>query len=218
MDAQRRLADQRRATLERWSRHLLALGGDAALPDVPPTWAIRPTRVAADVTGGPCGQGDHDVRLWRGMERAENSGASAADLARAAAIDLDAKGPLWSSSAWSAIEVWTEAELCGLHGLWRLASRRGPAPAVERRLAAAIAWHLDHTQPDNATNRPWAAHVFLDHALDSRRDAERAGAARLYAETLVHNAQAQGLADPASRWILVDAGRELARLAATSAG
>jgi EAL domain-containing protein (putative c-di-GMP-specific phosphodiesterase class I) len=71
-------------------------------------------------------------------------------------------------------------------------------------LGRLVEWHLEHTQPDNATNRPWALHVFV-----------RAGApeARLYAETLLHNATASDARhEPLTRWILLDAARELSAL------
>ena len=66
-------------------------------------------------------------------------------------------------------------------------------------------WHLDNTQPDNATNRPWAVQVFLDLAReDDNPDA------RLYAETLLHNATAaNGVPEPFSAAILLDAARAL---------
>jgi hypothetical protein len=108
-------------------------------------------------------------------------------------------GPLWPARD-RAVEAWTEAELCGLHALWGLASRRGRDDWV-RRCDRARDWHLENTQPDNATNRPWALHVFL-----------LAGTAegRLYAETLLHNAVVTaGRPDLLSAWILLDAARRL---------
>ena len=160
-----------------------------------PECAVRPARSGP---GGPGGE----VELWRKLR--EQGGVDAVDF------DLRASGPLWPSSDWAAIEVWTEAELCGLHGLWRAMRMAGEqGAAIRRRLGAAVAWHLEHTQPDNATNRPWAVHVFLLHGPEGTMGREGRADARLYAETLVHNAQAQGNADPASLWILADAAREL---------
>ncbi len=190
------IADRRVITaLERWARHLRILAALDAVSEWPPASAIRPARSGP---GGPGGE----VALWRALVAGD---IAAPEAVRRAGIDLDAAGPLWASSDWAAIEVWTEAELCGLHGLWR-ASRLAAAIAPERaeplreRMTRALRWHLEHTQPDNATNRPWAVHVFLLEGSDE---------ARLYGETLVHNAQAQGNEDPASRWILGDAAREL---------
>jgi hypothetical protein len=66
---------------------------------------------------------------------------------------------------------------------------------------AAARWHLDNTQPDNATNRPWGLHVFL---------LEGSAEGRVYAETLLHNATAiRAQVTPVSAWILADAAAEL---------
>lgn len=99
-----------------------------------------------------------------------------------------------------ALEVWTECELSALHALARLVRLR-PTPARVARLSELRAWHLEHTQPDNATNRPWALHVFVRSG-----DPESA----LYAETLLHNVTAScARFEPLSRWILLDCAREL---------
>ena len=74
-------------------------------------------------------------------------------------------------------------------------------PARVARLEELRAWHMEHTQPDNATNRPWALHVFARVG-----DPESA----LYAETLLHNVTASDARhEPLSRWILLDCAREL---------
>ncbi len=95
-----------------------------------------------------------------------------------------APGPLLERTLYSAIEVWTEADLSAMHALWWIARRR-QAPALRERALHAASWHIEHIQPDNATNRPWASHVFLDLW-------RTAGLveARLHAETLLHNAEA----------------------------
>jgi hypothetical protein len=114
-------------------------------------------------------------------------------------------GPLLAQDAFLAIEVWSECELAAVHALARLVRlRRGREPDVlAERLRGAVRWHLEHTQPDNATNRPWALHVFL-LADDGTGDAS------LYAETLLHNTLAtDARSEPLSRWILADAAREL---------
>jgi hypothetical protein len=109
-------------------------------------------------------------------------------------------GPLRSWPEDRAIEVWTEEELACLHGLWRFA-RRGSDEVLRSRLLAAARWHLDNTQPDNATNRPWGLHVFL---------LEGSAEGRVYAETLLHNATAiRAQVTPVSAWILADAAAEL---------
>lgn len=113
-------------------------------------------------------------------------------------------GPLQAWGQDRAIEVWTEEELATLHGLWRLA-RRQQDSVLRERLRAAACWHLHNTQPDNATNRPWALHVFLLEGSDE---------GRVYAETLLHNANAlRARLEPVSAWILGDAAAELRAVA-----
>jgi len=112
-------------------------------------------------------------------------------------------GALLEQGPFRTIEVWTETELAMLHLLER--GLESPARAqVAARLADCIAWHLEHTQPDNATNRPWALHAFVLHG---------SAEAELYAQTLLHNAHAGGaMGDPLVQWILADAhARLLAR-------
>jgi hypothetical protein len=121
-------------------------------------------------------------------------------------------GPLLAPDGYLAIEVWTECELSALHALHRLIRTRHPALPSDAaaRLDAAVRWHLEHTQPDNSTNRPWALHVFLRASLGQRIAAVEPGAARFYAETLLHNMTATEARDEAlARWILADAAREL---------
>lgn len=97
------------------------------------------------------------------------------------------------------IETWTQAELCCLHAL----SHAGPT--LKPRADAAADWMLEHLQPDNATNHPWAIHVFLGRAAKTGSDEHR-----LYAEALLHNAVISlGRADRFSALILLDAGRWL---------
>lgn len=171
-----------------WIRHLSALAGPGTAPDLdgmPPT-VLR--------------EGDPDATLWRA------ACAAPGDPAIVAADGLLASRPgdsLASSGGYAALEVWTECELGALHALARFA-RRHPAASRDARLAELVAWHLEHTQPDNATNRPWALHVFLR---------EGSPEARLYAETLLHNATASDARhEPLTRWILLDSVRELRAL------
>jgi hypothetical protein len=116
---------------------------------------------------------------------------------------LEANGPLCPWPPASGIEVWIERDLCALHALWRLA-REGHPDLVARCLDAAE-WHVANTQPDNATNHPWAIHVFM--ALGDRRGSAEAV---LYATGLLHACQvAFGRPDRLSAAILLDASREL---------
>lgn len=105
-----------------------------------------------------------------------------------------------------AVEVQTEVELCSLHALWN----SGGSPAIERSLSAAR-WHLEHTQPDNATNTPWAIHVFVELAA---RDKTHAGAAVIHAEFMLSACQVlHGRPDARSAWVLLDAAKQLRRSA-----
>jgi hypothetical protein len=148
-------------------------------------------RPADPTAGRPEGR---ETLLWRARTE-----PAALDVGRL--IDLTADGPLISQDAYLAIEVWTDAELSALHALWWLADRTDPDCPLRRRLDRAARWHLEHTQPDNATNRPWAIHVFL--SLDAPE-------ADHYAETLLHNALASGFeVEPLAKWILIDTIRAL---------
>ena len=122
------------------------------------------------------------------------------------AVDVDGllesptKGSLFQQGMYKAIEVWTDADLCGLHALWTLARKRERTDWM-KRVEGVRDWHLEHTQPDNATNRPWALHVFL---LGQTPECNH------YAETLLHNCLAlRGFPDPLSAWILIDAANRL---------
>lgn len=147
--------------------------GSARLPDLPlapPVLAglsrahcrsVQPEVLTAD-----------DVGLWWTVV-----GQRLADAER---LLRDDRSPLFEQSDTRPIEVWTESELSGIHALWRLVQEHGSA-LLRGRLRRAVDWHLEHTQPDNATNRPWALHVFLLLGSDE---------GRLYAETLLHNSMA----------------------------
>jgi hypothetical protein len=186
-----------------WILHLegLAARGPRGAADLSSPVPPDPTLLA-----GPRGE----QVLWRAATAATAAFADPAldELLRA----REGRGSLLATDAFLAIEVWAECELAALHALHRLL-RVAQVPVGDwrrARLAEAAAWHLEHTQPDNSTNRPWALHVYL------LRD-DPTGESRLYAETLLHNACASSARDePLSRWILADAAREL-RLALGSA-
>jgi len=115
---------------------------------------------------------------------------------------------LLPSGAFDAIEVFTDAELSAMHALWWMA-RRDPGGAMARRLEKVRDWHLENTQPDNATNRPWAIHVFI---------AAQTPESWLYAQTLLHNAIAlEGVPTPLAGAILRDAARAVDLIPADSA-
>jgi hypothetical protein len=105
-----------------------------------------------------------------------------------------------------AIEVATEGQLCALHALAHLAGVEGRLWPAVRAGAERL---LEHVQPDNATNLPWAVHVFARLASEGGTGAS---AAEAYAGTLLHNCQVTlGRADARSARILADAARTLRR-------
>lgn len=165
-----------------WVRHLVHAAGAPAVLDTPPP-------VGALGSSGR-GASDRDREAWR---RADSAGPWR-DLVE------PGSGPLKAWTADATVEVWTEEELASLHGLWRLA-RRARDAGLRLRLLEAARWHMEHTQPDNATNRPWALHLFV---LEGSADGG------LYAQTLLHNAAAlRASVEPVSAWILRDAAAEL---------
>lgn len=149
-----------------------------------------------------------DVALWWALSDPSIDAATVLRQADAPRTTADAHALLPVSSA-AAIEVWTERELACLHALWWL-SRRTPGNELSMRLTAAVNWHIEHIQPDNATAHPWALHVFLAHAITEPNGVE----ARLYAETQLHNCRVSlGYPDALSREILLDAADALKTLA-----
>lgn len=146
--------------------------------------------------GVPAGR-DLDARLWHGAATGQTG---------AAASLVDQTGPLAPIDQ-GVIEVWTETELSGLQALRALARRTGRDELAARALDAA-AWHVDNTQPDNATNRPWGVNVFVELA-------HRTGSveAEMYVQTLVHNTlHPRGRPERFSAFILLEASRGLAEI------
>jgi len=113
----------------------------------------------------------------------------------------DDPGPLWPEGVNQGIEAWTLTELRGLHALWWLAVQ-SKSDSLRGHALECAAWHVAELQPDNATNRPWAVHVFAVLAAE-RDDAQ----ADLYVQTLLHNALITGGGRPetVSAAILLDA-------------
>ncbi len=156
-------------------------------------WALQNRQQHQDLSGSlsarPVQLARDDAALWWGLL----TGAAGLPVDRW--IDPAGGGPLFRQDLYQTIEVWTETELSALHALWHRARRS--RPELGSRLASAVTWHLQHTQPDNATNRPWAAHVFLLHGSAESRH---------FAETLVSNCIVlNGRPDPLSAQILLDA-------------
>lgn len=85
-------------------------------------------------------------------------------------------GPLTGRNQTGAIEVWTETELACVHAAWSLGDHWRTAAK------ASAAWLLENIQPDNATNHPWAVHVFASLAVETGNFEYD-----LYAQSLLHN-------------------------------
>lgn len=144
------------------------------------------------------GEADTDLRLWWALHDGSPIDACAADP----------PGPILGVDAFStgAVETTTETELAALHALWHHGDRD---PRRRDRCLDAARWHIDMLQPDNATNHPWAVHVFV-HLAEITRDPDVSATARIHAETLVHNSiVSTGQPDVFSACLLLDATRTL---------
>ncbi|MCZ6812097.1 MAG: hypothetical protein O7D97_08850 [Planctomycetota bacterium] len=186
-----------RHSLSQWVSHLRAIAAPAATaPPVSGTASIeRPfAAVVCGLSPGPLPDPipPAEVGLWWALVET--------DIEVDPLLEEPTEGSLWPHGRFTAIEVWTEAELCGLHALWGLA-RLHNRDDWARRAITVRDWHLHNTQPDNATNRPWSLHVFL---LAETPEAYH------YAETLLHNAMVTtGRPELLSAWILLDSAKQL---------
>lgn len=147
-----------------------------------------------------------DERVWAALVREESDVESLWNEVRRSAVERSEadQGSLLPRSAYDAIEVWTESELSALHAFAWHALRVSDRSMLDRILDVG-AWHIEHLQPDNATNRPWAVHVFL--ILSRERALPEAG---FHAQTLLHNCQvSHGRPDALSAHVLRDAAEAL---------
>ncbi|MEL6498071.1 MAG: hypothetical protein AAF937_00690 [Planctomycetota bacterium] len=107
-------------------------------------------------------------------------------------------GAIQDRSRDDVIELWTERELTLVHAAWMLHGWHAAA-------VASAKWLIHEIQPDNATNLPWAVHVFASLSFDESLDE-----AAMYAETLLHNCiVTTGKPDDLSALILLDSARQL---------
>lgn len=165
---------------------------------------VRPPFAGAPEPTGP------QATLWKAcMDASVDVDAELARLADSGHHRLAADaGALIPQGLHKTIEVWTETELASIHALWRVGALR-QQPKWQRRAMDVARWHVTHLQPDNATNRPWAAYLFALLAVN-----EQHADAGLYADTLIHNCQVQnGRPDPLSALILLDGAEALESLA-----
>jgi len=208
-------------SLADWSRHLRQVAqpvleasprpaGFATGPLDPPLLAVLD---GVDPGPAPSPLSADEIGLW--WRRALDPGAAATGelldrvrTSNAADRAVDGGGALLPRDLYSAIEVWTDAELAALHAWWWLAEAADDDDA-RAHLARIRDWHLEHTQPDNATNRPWAIHVFLLGATPEHEH---------YAATLLHNGLAMdGVPTPLGARLLRDAADAIDRAAALPA-
>jgi hypothetical protein len=138
-----------------------------------------------------------DDALWQRVLRNEKGGT----------LPISDTGPLFHEcQQHRALEVWTECELSGLQAMLWIAMRRESEPLLLRAVEAA-SWHLENSQPDNATNHPWGIPVFV---LLSVVQPSISAEAELYAGTLLHNCLvANTPPEPLSAHILNDAQNQL---------
>lgn len=217
-----------------WAAHLAPMAS-AALASSPldPSIAPDPSR-AAEIASGFCDESGHRRRLDAPLIH-HLLGAPADPPDPPAGVDTAAwwlvasprpdpaaieslllardSGPIIPPDPWVGVEIWTQTELAALHALTTLAVRLRGDPIGARLLArasSAAAWHVEHIQPDNATNHPWAAHLFIDRAVRTGDPMHR-----LHAETLVNICCVRlGRPDRFSALLLLDAARQLSGLAA----
>jgi hypothetical protein len=209
-----------------WARHLRHLCLPV-LSSTPLDPAAHPTSAEAENTVatfrdefGHRRTFDRLVLAWRLGVAPPASGESAAptgrtadlwialatrDLrAQAVAVCVDGTGPVTPEDPGLAIEIWSEAELAALHALDRIAGLSADTMLADR-VSRAVDWHTANLQPDNATNRPWASHVFVKAAVE-RGDS----ASMLHAETLVSNCcVSMGRPDRFSAILLLDSAEAL---------
>ena len=104
-------------------------------------------------------------------------------------------GALHGTSPEESLDSWTYSELVGLHALARLALLRRHKTWAKRVEEIAM-YHLENTQPDNATNQPWGLFAFLWSAKT-----------RSFAEQQMHDATAHsgGAVSPLAAMLLADA-------------
>ncbi len=202
-----------RFDLPTWIRHLRSVAGDLPSLGTRLTAGDLEDPVRAACLGGPAADAaatpddPGEIALWwaRSDPRVDvDAVMDAADPSRRTPEPglASSGGSLLPRDGRRAIEVWTDADLAAMHALWWLARDRGRADWAAR-LDEVRRWHLANTQPDNATNRPWAIHVFL---LAGSPEDEH------YAQTLLHNAMAmEAEPTPLGRVLLHDAADALER-------
>lgn len=206
-------ADRHAEDLSVWIAGMRRIAGVAGAPAPPrdgDATSATPFLVKRGVLSAPDDRPerpDPDAALWWAVVARDPAAGARVIGERDTPRGAGDAGSIFPQGLYTAIEVWTESDLSALQALWWL-SREAGGDGLRTQMLTAARWHLDNTQPDNATNRPWGVPVFLELAArDANPDA------RLFAETLVHNAMAtNGTPEPFSAQILLDASDALEAL------
>jgi hypothetical protein len=129
-------------------------------------------------TSKATGKASPEASAWMAVAQRDRAGL---------AIDIDADGRLYPHLASEGLEWWTEAELASLQALAWIGLRERSARVLDR-VTRAAAWLVREVQPDNATQRPWAAGFFVVRSMDPALSDRERQETSLYAQTLVENA------------------------------
>lgn len=155
------------------------------------------------------GEDDPSIEAWSIAMEPMETGAAARLLTLLGPVQTGQSAPMLASRDDLAIEVWTECELSVVHAAWRILIAVPGDPgsgALRSRVVSAVAWHLEHTQPDNATTHPWGVHAFLELGTPWLEASD-------YAASMIHAVEAAGHLsneqDPLWAWILRDAAEGL---------
>ena len=149
---------------------------------------MNPLRWIEQHADAPTALANVPLVLWSALGLAEQATLMSRDIdlemtdSSVAAIVASPgrEGSLHEMTNDDSLDTWTYRELVGLHALSRLALLRGRNDWMNR--VKDIAWfHLENTQPDNATNEPWAVAAFL---MSDRT--------RSFADQQLHDATTQG--------------------------
>lgn len=171
--------------------------------DVPPTTRSVVGASTSDLPDATSQRAD-ELPLWQAL----HTGTDPLTLIASATTSPT---PLFPHFHHLAIELWTESELSGLHALSHFVAQ-SPNEQLRARMNSAALWLLDNIQPDNATQRPWAIHVFLHMAHEASLPESTRTSAHMYAQTLLHNTMipmGPQVPDIFSACILLDSARLL---------
>jgi len=136
-------------------------------------WSLLPglLRPLLSEAAPPQGQATErgPYRLWQGLCLLEYAALIQRDEPAETAyrlIDRALRGPgehgaLHPRAEEETLDWWTFHELAGLHALADLLAIERQ-PQWQRRMREAVAYHIEHTQPDNATAHPWGVAAFFD--------------------------------------------------------